>query len=97
MASQISSCLRKSLRWAEWGTTLEDGYALVSGGVEGGAVAGIKLEGKPFVDGLVVKIDSLLGAALLPVGPLEHLSFDGPTKVIIVWYLGRFEKTPHLR
>jgi hypothetical protein len=75
-----------------WGTTLENGYAFVSGGVEGGAVARIKLEGNPFVDGLVVKIDSLLDLALLPVGPLEHLSLDGPTKVIIVWYLGQFEK-----
>ncbi len=79
-----------------WGTTLENGYAFVGGGVEGSTVARIELEGVPFAEGLVVKVDSLLDPASLSVGLPEHLALDGPTKVIIVWHLGRLEEMPHL-
>ncbi len=58
--------------------TLEDGYAFISGRVEGGTVARIELERNPFVESFVIKIDPFLNPASLLVGPPYHLALEGP-------------------
>ena len=59
-------------------STLEDGDAYISGGVEGGAIARIELERNPFIKTLVVKKYPFLNPASLLVGPPDQLTLDGP-------------------
>ncbi len=64
--------------------TIENRNAFVPRLIESCAVSGIKLEGNPLIEALIVKLDALLNPAPLLVYPSKHLGLDGLTKVVIV-------------